>query len=256
MQSETVNILGVGVSAINMSLALNAIDNWIQARQRQVVCVANVHTVMECQRDAVFREIYSHAGMVTPDGMPLVWVSHLQRFSQVERVYGPDLMLAVCESGIAKGYRHFFYGGAAGVTERLAESLSKRFPGLQVVGILSPPFRALSADEREKDIAAINAAEPDIVWVGLGAPKQEYWMHESRPDLHAPILIGVGAAFDFHAGVKKQAPVWMQRLGLEWFFRLMSEPRRLWKRYLINNPIFVLLVLTQLLHIKQYNLER
>ena len=256
MQSETVNILGVGVSAINMSLALNAIDNWIQARQRQVVCVANVHTVMECQRDAVFREIYSHAGMVTPDGMPLVWVSHLQGFSQVGRVYGPDLMLAVCESGIAKGYRHFFYGGAAGVTERLAESLSKRFPGLQVVGSVSPPFRALSADERKKDLATINAAEPDIVWVGLGAPKQEYWMHESRPDLHAPILIGVGAAFDFHAGVKKQAPVWMQRLGLEWFFRLMSEPRRLWKRYLINNPIFVLLVLTQLLHIKQYNLER
>jgi len=204
---ETVNILGIGVSAINMQLALSIIDDWIKKKDaRQVVCVANVHTIMEARRDAQFRQIYRHAGMVTPDGMPLVWVSHLQGFSQVGRVYGPDLLLAVCESGIEKGYRHFFYGGAAGVAPRLAESLASRFPGLQVAGTLSPPFRELSADEREKDIATINAAMPDIVWVGLGAPKQEYWMFQNRADLHAPVLVGVGAAFDFHAGSKSRLP--------------------------------------------------
>jgi N-acetylglucosaminyldiphosphoundecaprenol N-acetyl-beta-D-mannosaminyltransferase len=165
---------------------------------------------------------------------------------QVERVYGPDLMLAVCEHGQAKGYRHFFYGGAAGVPEQLAERIGARFPGLQVVGTYSPPFRALSATEEQEMAAMINASNADIVWVGLGTPKQDQWVAHFRPLLNAPVLIAVGAAFDFHTGRVRQAPRWMQRSGLEWLFRLTQDPKRLWKRYILGNPRFIYLVARQL----------
>jgi N-acetylglucosaminyldiphosphoundecaprenol N-acetyl-beta-D-mannosaminyltransferase len=187
--------------------------------------------------------------------MPLVWLSRLQGFHHVERVYGPDLMLALCERLAAKGYRHFFYGGAEGVPEQLASVLQKRFPGLQVAGTFSPPFRSLTADEDDRIVQMINAAAPDIVWVGLSTPKQERWMAGHRERLTAPVLIGVGAAFDFLTGRKPQAPRWMQRAGLEWLFRLLTEPRRLWRRYLINNPLFVALVVLQALGVRRYGLE-
>ena len=241
------NILGVGVSAINMGMALRAIEDWISRRESQYICVTGVHGVMESQRDEGLRRIHNAAGLVTPDGMPLVWLSRLMGFRHVERVYGPDLMLAVCERSVRRGYCHFFYGGAPGVAEKLAVQLQSRFPGLKVVGTCSPTFRPLAPEEDRALVERINTVQPDIVWVGLSTPKQERWMAEHVGRLSAPVLAGVGAAFDFHAGLKKQAPRWVQKNGLEWLFRLLSEPRRLWRRYLINNPWFLWLVLLQAL---------
>jgi N-acetylglucosaminyldiphosphoundecaprenol N-acetyl-beta-D-mannosaminyltransferase len=247
MVMSRANILGVGVSAINMTMALQAIDGWIARHEAHYVCITGVHGVMESQRDVELQRIHNTAGLVTPDGMPLVWLSRLMGFSHVERVYGPDLMLAVCQHSLEKGYRHFFYGGAPRVPETLVARLQSRFPGLQIAGVDSPPFRPLTLEEDETVVAHMNAAHPDIVWVGLSTPKQERWMADHVGRLTAPVLIGVGAAFDFHAGLKKQAPRWMQRSGMEWAFRLMSEPRRLWRRYLINNPWFLWLILHQFL---------
>jgi N-acetylglucosaminyldiphosphoundecaprenol N-acetyl-beta-D-mannosaminyltransferase len=248
------NVLGVKVSAINMEMAVDTIDGWIKDRRKHYVTVTGVHGVMECQRDESLRDIHNRAGMVTPDGMPLVWLTKAKGFNHVERVYGPDLMLAVCAKSEAEGYRHFFYGGAAYVPEKLASKLRQRFPKLEIVGTYSPPFRPLNADERSEIVQQINDAKPDIVWVGLSTPKQERWMSDFTPQLEVAVLIGVGAAFDFHAGLKPQAPYWMQRSGLEWLFRLMAEPHRLWKRYLVNNPAFVTLVALQTLGLKRYEL--
>ena len=249
---ERVNILGVRASAINMSQALSIIDGWITHRQQRYICATGVHGVMESQRDERLRQIHNEAGLVTLDGMPLVWLSHLHGHDRAERVYGPDLMLALCKHSLLMGYKHFFYGGGEGVHERLARNLQQRFPGLRVVGGYSPPFRPLNGEEDEQVVQAINAADPDIVWIGLSTPKQERWMAEHLGRLTAPVLIGVGAAFDFHSGLKKVAPRWMQRSGLEWLFRLASEPERLWRRYLVNNPLFVLLVLQQALGLERY----
>lgn len=247
MNVERANILGVQVSAIDVETALRVIEGWISERRRHYVCVTGVHGVMESRRDQELQRIHNRAGLVTPDGMPLVWVSRLMGFAQIRRVYGPDLMSALCERSVTKGYRHFFYGGAEGVPEKLAARLQARLPGLKVAGTYSPPFRPLNAGEDREIVERINAAEPDIVWVGISTPKQERWMAEHVERLNAPVLVGVGAAFDFHAGLKKQAPRWMQRSGLEWSFRLMTEPRRLWRRYLVNNPSFLWLIFLQAL---------
>jgi N-acetylglucosaminyldiphosphoundecaprenol N-acetyl-beta-D-mannosaminyltransferase len=249
------NILGVGVSAINMEQALETIDAWIKKREQRYVCVTGVHGIMESQRDATLKQIHNQAGLVTPDGMPLVWLSQLKGCSWVERVYGPDLMLALCEQSLIKGYHHYFYGGGEGVAKKLAARLKERFPGLQIAGGSSPPFRALTREEDEEAIQLINKAQPDIVWIGLSTPKQEYWMYEHCGRVHAPVMIGVGAAFDFHAGIKKQAPRWMQRSGLEWSFRLLNEPRRLWRRYLVNNPLFLWMLLLEALNKKSISQE-
>jgi N-acetylglucosaminyldiphosphoundecaprenol N-acetyl-beta-D-mannosaminyltransferase len=250
-----VNVLGVGVSALSMKLALNTIGGWISQRQQHYVCVTGVHGVMESQRDPLLRRIHNAAGLVTPDGMPLVWLSRLHGHGHVERVYGPDLLLALCERSLTTGYRHYFYGGAPGVPELLAERLQQRFPELHVAGTFSPPFRPLTTEEDEQIVAAINAAAPDIVWVGLSTPRQEHWMAAHIGRLRAPVLIGVGAAFDFHSGRKRQAPRWIQHSGLEWLFRIMVEPRRLWRRYAVNNPLFVVLVAQQILGQVRYDLE-
>jgi N-acetylglucosaminyldiphosphoundecaprenol N-acetyl-beta-D-mannosaminyltransferase len=234
-----VDILGVQVSAIAMPLALAVISGWIARGERRYVCVSGVHGIMESQRDPELRRIHNDAGLVTPDGMPLVWLARQAGFAGVDRVYGPDLLLACCEASVKHGYRHFFYGGDTGVPELLAERLAARFPGLRVVGTYSPPFRPLLPDEDADVVQRLNGSGADIVWVGLSTPKQERWMHSHRDRLTAPVLIGVGAAFDFHAGTKRQAPRWMQRSGLEWLFRLTQEPRRLWRRYWYNNIGFV-----------------
>lgn len=254
MEPPRTNVLGVGISAITMEMAVTVIDGWIARREPHYVCVATVHGVMECQRDPALRTIYNRSGLTTPDGMPLVWLSRLSGYRYVERVYGPDLLLALCAYGLPRGYRHFFYGGEPGVAEALAARLRARFPGLQVVGTCTPPFRPLTPEEDAAVVAAINAAGPDIVWVGLSTPKQDRWMAEHVGRLTAPVLIGVGAAFDFHSGRKRQAPRWMQRAGLEWLFRLSQEPRRLWRRYLIYNPLFVVLVLLQWSGLRRYSL--
>jgi N-acetylglucosaminyldiphosphoundecaprenol N-acetyl-beta-D-mannosaminyltransferase len=247
-----VNILGVRVSAVAMRDAVGTIDHWIAAGERRYVCVSGVHGIMESQRDPSLRDVHNSAGMVTPDGMPLVWLSHLKGHTEVERVYGPDLMLACCSRSLERGYRHYLYGGGPGVPERLADRLRQRFPGISIVGCHSPPFRPLTATEDAAIVRQINEARPDIVWVSLSTPKQERWMATHRSPLLAPVMIGVGAAFDMHAGLKPQAPRWMQRSGLEWFFRLIVEPRRLWRRYLINNPLFVWHLMRQALYPERY----
>lgn len=251
---DRINVLGVGVSAVSMEQALTRIDAWIARRHPNYICVTGVHGVMESQQDEDLRQIHNHAGMVVPDGMPLVWLGKLHGHSHMTRVYGPDLMLALCERSVERGYRHYLYGGAEGVPELLAERLRQRFPGIQIVGTYSPPFRPLTPEEDETIVQRINQSHPDIVWVGLSTPKQERWMAAHVGRVSAPVLIGVGAAFDFHAGLKPQAPRWMQRSGLEWFFRLLTEPRRLWRRYLINNPKFVARVAMQLGGFQRYSL--
>lgn len=255
MSIQRVNVLGVGVSAITMPLAVETIEKWIIQRQREYVCVTNVHLIMECQRDEKLRQIHNRAGMVTPDGMPLVWLSHLNGFQQVERVYGPDLLLAFCARSATQGYRHYFYGGAEGVPQLLVKRLKQRFPGLEVAGMFSPPFTPLSPREDAQIVEMINQTRPDVIWVGLGAPKQERWMAAHLGRIQAPVMIGVGAAFDFHSGLKPQAPYWMQRHGLEWIFRLATEPQRLWRRYLIYNPLFIFLVLQQFMGLRRYKIH-
>ena len=241
-----VDVLGVQVSALNMNRTLDVLDYWITTGTRQYVCVTGVHGVMESQRDETLRRIHNDAGLVTPDGMPMVWWARAHGHAHVRQVCGPDLMLAFCDRSLTAGYRHFFYGGGDGVADLLAQRLTKRFPGLVVAGTYTPPFRPLTAEEDADVTARINGSGADIVWVGLSTPKQEHWMADHLGLLDAPVLIGVGAAFDFHAGLKRRAPQWMRPLGLEWLFRLSTEPRRLWKRYLKNNPAFAMLTLQEI----------
>ena len=231
------------------------IEDWMRRRERHYVCVTSVHGVMECQRDPELRGIFNGSGLTTPDGMPLVWLGRLAGFRHMDRVYGPDLMLALCERSAERGYRHFFYGGASGVPDRLSERLRRRMPELKVVGTHSPPFRPLTAAEREEALGMINGARPDVIWVGLSTPKQERWMAANAARLEAPVVIGVGAAFDFLSGGVRQAPRWLQRSGLEWLFRLGQEPRRLWRRYLINNPLFLVNVLLQWTGVRRWEVE-
>jgi N-acetylglucosaminyldiphosphoundecaprenol N-acetyl-beta-D-mannosaminyltransferase len=234
-----VAILGVGVSAIDMPIALELIDEWISNGDHQYVCVTGVHGIMESQRDPRLRDAHNRSGLTTPDGMPLVWAGRAAGARHMERVYGPDLMLSLCDLARARGFSSFFYGGRPGVANRLARRLQGLYPGLRVAGTYSPPFCEPSAAEDEGIVRLINETKPDVVWVGLGTPKQELWMAAHTARLDASVLIGVGAAFDIHAGLSPQAPGWMQRSGLEWAFRLAHEPRRLWRRYLYNNPRFL-----------------
>lgn len=245
---KRVNILGVGVSPVNMQMALSCIQSWIERREPNYVIAVPAHCIVECLRREDLRQIYNQAGLVTPDGMPIAWITKLMGHDHVERVYGPDLMLAVCESSVGRGYRHFFYGGwPPDVVETLASRLGERFPGIQIAGTYAPPFRALTEEEDSKVVEMINATRADIVWIGLGAAKEEYWAASHVGKVCAPVLIGVGAAFDFHSGIKPQAPRWMMRAGLEWFFRILTEPRRLGPRYLRDNPVFVWRILLQAL---------
>jgi N-acetylglucosaminyldiphosphoundecaprenol N-acetyl-beta-D-mannosaminyltransferase len=240
------DILGVRVSVINPDDAVARIERWIDERSRNYVCITGVHGVMESRRDHRLRCIHNDAAMVTPDGMPLVWFSRLCGFSRSDRVYGPDLMRKMTAVSAVRGYRQFYYGGAEGVAENLKQALTAAHPTLKVVGSLCPPFRELMPAEDEAVTATINAARADIVWVGLSTPKQEIWMARHLGRIEAPVMIGVGAAFDFLAGTKRQAPLWMQRHGLEWLFRLCSEPRRLWRRYASMVPGFIILAVGEL----------
>jgi len=245
---DRVNILGVGVSAINMEMALAQIEEWIARREPHYVIAAPVNCVVACLRDENLRKIYNRAGMVTPDGMPLVWLSRLMGHPHVDRVYGPDLMLALCDDSRKRGLRHFLYGGwPPEVVDKLAANLQATFPGLQIVGTYAPPFGPITPEQDAEIVSKINAANPDIVWIGLGSIKQDLWADSHVGKLAAPVLIAVGAAFDFHSGAKPQAPRWMMRAGLEWVFRFITEPRRLGARYLRDNPVFVWNVLRQML---------
>jgi N-acetylglucosaminyldiphosphoundecaprenol N-acetyl-beta-D-mannosaminyltransferase len=235
----TVDVLGVPVSAISLDRALERVDDWVAAGTPQFVTFTGVHGVMESQTDPELLAIHSQAGTVSPDGMPLVWASRYAGVEDVTRVYGPDFLLAMAERSVDKGYTSFFYGGAEGVADQLAASLQERFPGFQVAGTWCPPFRPLTEDEKVEVTQMILDSGADLVWVGLSTPKQERWMAEFCPRLGRPVLFGVGAAFDIHSGNLRQAPPRLQKLGLEWAYRLAMEPKRLWRRYFYNNPRFV-----------------
>lgn len=244
-----VNVLGVGISPVNLEQALGLLQGWIARRESHYVCVTPAHAIMECTHDRELLPVFNGSGLTVPDGLSLVWLLRLKGHRQVGRVYGPDLMLALCERSLDLGYRHFFYGGAPGVVEDLVGRLGERFPGLHVAGTHTPPYRLLTSEEDREVVKRIAASGADIVWVGISTPKQERWMAEHVDRLGVPVLIGVGAAFDFLSGHKVQAPRWVQRSGMEWLFRLASEPRRLWPRYR-QYPKFLLLVLAQSLGLK------
>lgn len=252
--TKRVNVLGVGISVLNLSSALDVIAAAVRERRKGYICVTGVHGVMEAQDDPRFKEILNGAFLCTPDGMPMVWAGRLAGHAEMRRVYGPDLMLDLCAWSETSGAKHFFYGGAEGVAGLLAQKLKEKFPGLQVVGTYTPPFRALNDAEVQALQAQVAAVQPDIFWVGLSTPKQEKFMAEFLPKLECTLMLGVGAAFDFHSGRVSQAPRWMQRSGLEWFYRLCSEPRRLWRRYFRNNPLFLLKFIGQSLRLKRYPL--
>ena len=245
---SSVDMLGVAISTLNMSETVSTILDWRQATPaRHYVCCVCVHGIVTANRDPEIRLAINGASLATKDGMPVALWCRASGFPDSRRVSGSDLMEELCATGLDKGARHYFYGSTPHVLEQLTDRLRDRFPGLAIVGHRSPPFRSLSPDEEAAEIAAINATRPDFVWVGLGMPKQERWMARNIGKIDAAALLGVGAAFDFHAGVKRRAPGWMQRHGLEWLFRLATEPRRLARRYVIDNSSFILLVVGHLI---------
>ena len=229
----------VSLSAQTMSQACERVEIWIERGEKKYVNICTADTVVHCHDQPVLAKIIMNSGMATTDGMPLVWLARRFGFSFAERVYGPDLMLALCSLSESKGYRHFFYGATDDVLDRLKMNLLNQFPKLVIAGMYSPPFRLLEKQEKDEVVEKINVSGADIIWCGLGTPKQDYWVSEFRPLLEGSVILAVGAGFNFHAGSVRQAPRWMMKSGLEWLFRLIVEPRRLWRRYLIGNPRFL-----------------
>ena len=243
----TVEIVGVPVSVIDYQQTLRWMDDMVARRQRGYVCVCNVHTVMAAQEDLELRAALMASPLNVPDGQPLVWAMNALGQSLHDRVYGPELMARACARAAVNGQRFYLYGGRdQDALMQLGVGLRRRFPGINIVGGFAPPFRRLTDEERRAVAEDINEAEADVVWVGIGVPKQEKWMAHLRPYLEAPVLVGVGAAFDFLAGLVPQAPPTLQKAGLEWAYRFAQEPRRLWRRYLRYNPRFVVAFARQL----------
>jgi N-acetylglucosaminyldiphosphoundecaprenol N-acetyl-beta-D-mannosaminyltransferase len=250
--SRSFHALGVRVDAVQIPDAISQLETWIHERMgTRYVAVTGMHGVTESLGDPHFREVLLAADLVVPDGMPLVWLGRWHGFPLRRRVYGPELMDTFCRETGSR-YRHFFYGGAAGVPDQLAELFQRKY-GLQIVGTYSPPFRALTADEEKQVAQMVNGSGADVLWVGLSTPKQERWMYAHRSAFNVPVMLGVGAAFDLNLGKLKQAPRWMRENGLEWLFRLLMEPKRLWKRYLVCGPKFVWNVGLELTGIKRFS---
>ena len=250
---QRISLLGTSVNAVNLESTLDTIEHHIQNRLEGYICLAPAHNLMACRADPRLQAIFNRSALTVPDGMGTVWFLRLLG-QPAGRVYGPDLMLAACRRGESLGWRHFFMGGDPDEADRLAERLQRNNPNLRVAGMHSPPFGEQSPENLSAMLNQINASQADILWVALGSPRQELWMAEHRDELEASVLIGVGAAFDFLSGAKPQAPVWMQRAGMEWLFRLFSEPRRLGRRYSVY-PLFVLLALAQWLGLTRYPLK-
>ena len=248
VESKTakLHILNVEISEIDMDDACLLVEEGVSKRQKKYICVCPVSTIMECKRSEKVLKSVNSADLVTPDGMPVVWIGRMLGFKNIRRVYGPELMQNICDISAKKGYKLYFYGANQDTLNKLQERLSNKYPGLIISGSFSPPFRQLIEEEDNKIVEEINRSNPDIIWVGLGSPKQDVWMYEHRERINAPVMIGVGAAFDFLAGTKPQAPRWVRDNGFEWLFRLITEPKRLWRRYLINYPLFVYYLLVEL----------
>lgn len=245
-------VLGVRVNAVQIDDVVVQMERWISNRNgSHFIAVTGMHGITEAQHELSFRRILNSADLVVPDGMPLLWRGRWEGYPLKHRVSGSELMEDFCRA-TADRYSHFLYGGAPGVPECLAEVLTQRY-GTRIVGVYSPPFRCLNELEKQEVAARIEATNPDVLWVGLSTPKQERWMAEYCERLHVPVLLGVGAAFDFHTGRVKRAPSWMRENGLEWLFRLLMEPRRLWRRYLIRGSQFAWDNSLELLRIKKFN---
>jgi N-acetylglucosaminyldiphosphoundecaprenol N-acetyl-beta-D-mannosaminyltransferase len=234
------DILGVPLHVVTMCGAVETIARLISDQRSSYVCLCDVHSVMSAYDDSRHMVALRAANLVLPDGMPLAWVGRMRGERGMQRVCGPDLMHAVCQRSVREGWRHYFLGGREGTAELLGRTLAEKYPGLNIAGTDCPPFRPQTVDEIDTSIAKIKDAKPHIVWVGLGCPKQELWMQLHHTKLGGMALIGVGAAFEFNSGRSRRAPLWMRSRGLEWLHRLGSEPRRLWRRYLIQAPRFIL----------------
>jgi N-acetylglucosaminyldiphosphoundecaprenol N-acetyl-beta-D-mannosaminyltransferase len=242
----TFRVIGVPIATMQIPDVIAKMEEWIASRDRtHYICVTNVHVVMEGRRDPSFLEVLNAADLCIPDGMPLVWIGRIRGHELCRQVRGTDLLLDFCRATAGTGYNHCFLGGRPGVGSKLAIELQRRYPGVRVTGMFSPPFRNLTKQEDDEIIEQINRAAPDVLWVGLGCPKQERWMRDHQDKLRVPVILGVGQAFDILSGEAPQAPRWMQENGLEWFFRLCREPRRLWRRYLIYNTAFIFTLLLE-----------
>ncbi|HEU0073602.1 MAG TPA: WecB/TagA/CpsF family glycosyltransferase [Dehalococcoidia bacterium] len=250
---QKTDILGIGVSMLTKAKMLAIVADAVRSGSKTRVAFCTVDTISQSQGNKTLFNAVNDYEVVSPDGMPLVWFGKIQGVQEMERVDGPNAMLAICEQGVPLGFKHYFYGSTEPMLEALEKNMRARFPGIDIVGSYSPPFRPLSEEERLEAAARINAARPDLVWIGLGMPKQELWVAENYTDVEAPVILAVGAAFGFHAGMVRRAPKWMQDRGLEWLFRLSQEPRRLWKRYLVGNTIFLCLSARQLLFRRRSN---
>jgi N-acetylglucosaminyldiphosphoundecaprenol N-acetyl-beta-D-mannosaminyltransferase len=245
-------VLGVPVNAIQIPGVIATMEGWIRNRAgTHFIAVTGMHGVMEAHRQRTFKDILNSADLVVPDGIPLVWMGRRNGFNMPRRVYGPELMETFIEA-TGDRYSHFFYGGAEGVADLLAQKMRCLY-GIKIAGTYCPPFRKLTAEEDRQVASKIQATAPDVLWVGLSTPKQEKWMWAFRDRVDVPVMVGVGAAFDFHTGRVRQAPVWMREHGLEWFFRLVSEPRRLWRRYLVYGSQFVWNVNLEILKLRKFN---
>jgi N-acetylglucosaminyldiphosphoundecaprenol N-acetyl-beta-D-mannosaminyltransferase len=250
-----INVLGIGVHAVNMASTLDLVGAELAARRKGYVCVTGVHGIMESLGDPSLRKILNTAFLNVPDGMPLVWVGRTEGFKQTARVYGPDLMFALCELSVREGWTHFLCGGKEGTAEDLKTRLTAQFPGIRVVGTFCPPFRPLNAEEENRLITQVAAVKPDLFWVGMSTPKQERFMAEYLSKLDLGIMLGVGAAFDVHTGRILDSPAWIKRIGMQWLHRLCQEPKRLWRRYAYIVPAFLFLISLQLLGIRRYEIK-
>jgi N-acetylglucosaminyldiphosphoundecaprenol N-acetyl-beta-D-mannosaminyltransferase len=243
---EGAEVLDVFIDALTWNVALSRIAAWARERESRYVCNCNVHSLIEASQDASFRNVLNQADMATPDGMPLAWMLRHLGFARQQRIAGPDLMWKYCERAEESGDSIYLFGSTVKTLSLLSEHLLAAFPALRISGLYSPPFYPPSEEEDAKIVASMNGSGAGVVFVGLGCPKQEKWMAAHRGRVKA-VMIGVGAAFDYHAVNVKRAPRWMQRNGLEWLYRLRSEPRRLWKRYLVTNAIFIYRIIRQVL---------
>ena len=253
---QRVNILGVGVSALDLSNAVDSVNAFLQTDKKGYICVTGMHGIMEAQSDPEFREIQNKSLLTTPDGIPTVWIGRIDGHNHMKQVRGADFMLQVCESTAKTGVRHFLYGGRPGVAELLRDILTIRFPGLQIGGTYTPPFRPLTSQEEIELREQLLESRADVLWCGISTPKQERFMANYIDCLPVRLMVGVGAAFDLNAGLLNDSPLWIQKCGLQWLHRLCQEPRRLWRRYLLNIPRFLWLYLLQRAGVRSFELPQ
>jgi N-acetylglucosaminyldiphosphoundecaprenol N-acetyl-beta-D-mannosaminyltransferase len=245
-------VLDVSIEAFDMEGAIERVSIELEERRKGYICLANVHGIMEAHRDPRLAAIYAASTLTLPDGTPTVWVGRWQGYKWMQRVAGPELMLEIFRRKEFAAYKHFLYGGEENVAQHLQKRLEDRFPWTRIVGAYTPPFRDLYPEEEQALISRVRELKPDIIWVGIGTPKQEYFMQRYLHDLETTLMFGVGAAFDFHTGRIQDAPQWVKHIGMQWLHRLVQDPRRLWKRYLLNNSAFLWHITLQLAGIRRY----